>query len=86
MLAAILFALTASLTTGAKGKFASRATADVGTVGTPMCIVDNRSNDCETYYTGPQCSAYFGGNLKLLYEFPFPAGPLCVTPLRQYQP
>lgn len=86
MTAVFLLAVGGSFVINAKAKRAVYYSLNVGTETDPVCWLASNSTSCETFYTGPQCSAYFLGDLKPMYERPIPAGPSCVTPLRQYQP
>ncbi len=57
---------------------------NLGSATNPFCDIVQVNTDCKTNYTGPQCTAYAGGVLKPIWEVPYPAGPICVTPLRQF--
>jgi hypothetical protein len=84
MTAVFVLAVSASFAFKAKSSFAYNYSVIVGQTGPPQCWpVSGGANSCETYYTGPQCTAYTWGATRLMYEYPIPAGPLCVTPLRQ---
>lgn len=85
MTAVFLLAIGASFTTKSKSKFALKSTINIGSATTPICWIVNDLNGCETYYTGPVCTTYWVGVLKPMFEYPIPAGPICVTPLRQEQ-
>ena len=82
-----LLAVTVSFAFKAKNKFAWNASIAMGTPSVPWCTITNTANSCETTYTGPQCTVLYHGAYRLAYELPIPAGgPICVTPLREWQP
>lgn len=85
MTAAFILAVSASFAFKTKSNFAYNTTVDIGTAQSPLCMAVTGFNDCEKIYTGPQCTVYAYGATRLMYEYPIPAGPVCVTPLRQYQ-
>jgi len=85
MTGVLLLAISASFAFKPKANFAYNSTVNIGTVQSPQCMAINEINSCEKTYTGPQCTVYAFGATRLMYEFPIPVGPMCVTPLRQYQ-
>nr|WP_068891207.1 DUF6520 family protein [Pedobacter panaciterrae] len=86
MMAVFLLAVGTSFAMKANSKRAPYFSANIGTATDPICYYYWDTTPCETFYTGPQCTVSFSGVLKPMYERPIPAGPSCVTPLRQYQP
>jgi hypothetical protein len=86
MAGAFLLAVGSSFAFKANKRFSNYYTINIGSATNPICDVKPIFTGCETFYTGPQCTAYYGGVLKPIYEFPIPASPPCVTPLREYKP
>lgn len=85
MTAAFVLAVSASFAFKSKSNYAFNSTVNIGTVQEPICMAISGVNNCEKTYTGPQCTVFAYGATRLMYEFPIPVGPMCVTPLRQYQ-
>lgn len=86
MTAVILIAVGASFAFKTKSNFDWNATIWVGPPTTGWCTAVGSGNACATTFTGPQCTTFYNGADRLMFEFPIPEGPICVTPLRQYQP
>lgn len=88
MTATFILAVGSSFAIKANKKFLFNGTVNIGSASSPFCLGVDHTEPCRKTNTGPQCTTYAGGGgvLRPLFEYPIPAGPVCVTPLREYQP
>lgn len=67
----------------AKGPYPGYS-VNIGNATTVICTIRPVNTGCETFYTGPQCTANLGASgIKPIWEVSL-SGPSCVTPLRQF--